>query len=304
MGAIFFGRRPAPVLTAKDTIVLADFANQTGDPALNETLRPAFALELRQSPFLSLISDERIRHVLGLMGKSPDTVSNTDTAREVCERTESAAVLDGGIATSGEHYVISLHAQNCRTGESLYSEQAEAARKEDVLRTIAQLADKFRKPAGESLITITQHSNLISDPTTPSLEAWRLYSEGMNLAMLQGHAVAIPFLKRAIQIDPHFATALALLGRDYSALGEMELAREYTRRAFQERNRASDQERFFIDYSYDRVVTGDLEKALKTAENWTRSYPRDVLGHALFVLLQRCWGGLTKPSRKTKSPWK
>ncbi len=299
IGAIFFGRRPAPAFTAKDTIVLADFANQTGDPTFNETLRSAFALELRQSPFLSLISDERIRHVLGLMGKSPDKQWNTETAREVCERTESAAVLDGGIATSGEHYVISLHAQNCRTGESLYSDQAEAARK-DVLRTIAQLADKFRKRAGESLIAMTQHSNLISDPTTPSLEAWRLYSEGMKLGMLQGHAVAIPFLKRAIQIDPHFATALALLGRDYSALGEMELAREYTRRAFRERDRASDQEKFFIDYSYDRLVTGDLEKALRTSENWTRTYPRDVLGHALFGAAAKVVGRFDKSVEENK----
>ncbi len=177
--------------------------------------------------------------------------------------------------------MLSLRAQNCRTGEMLYSEQAEAARKEDVLSTIGQMAQRFRKRAGETPTTISQHPTWLSEATTPSFEAWKSFTEGNRLAMLQGHAVAIPFLKRAIDIDPHFASALAMLGRDYSALGEMELAREYTRRAFQERGRASDQERFFIDYSYDRIVTGNLEKALQTGELWTRAYPRDVVGLTL-----------------------
>ncbi len=300
VGAMFLGRRPAPVLTAKDTIVLADFANQTGDPTFNETLRLAFALELRQSPFLSLISDERIRHVLGLMAKSADTQLNAEAAREVCERTESAAVLGGGIDTRGKHYVIFLRAQNCRTGETLYSDKAEAARKEDVLPAIAQLADKFRKRAGESLITIAQHATPIWEGTTPSLEAWRSFSEGMRLGLLQGHAVALPFIKRAVDIDPHFATALAMLGRDYSALGEMELAREYTRRALHERNRANDQERFFIDYSYDRLVTGDLEKTLRTCEIWTRTYPRDAHGHALCGAAAKVLGRFDKTVEEDK----
>ncbi len=277
-GAIFFARHPKPVLTDKDTIVLADFANNTGDPTFNETLRPALAVELRQSPYLSLISEERIRHVLRLMAKPPDTPLSAETAREVCERTGSAAVLDGSIASRGKRYVLLLRAQNCRMRELLYEEQAEAARKEDVFRAVSQLAGRFRQRAGESLTTIAQHSIWLSEATTPSLEAWKSFSEGMKLAMLQGHAVAIPFIKRAIDIDPHFAIALAMLGRDYSALGEMELAREYTRRAFQERDRASDQERFFIEYSYDRIVTGNLEKILWTCELWARAYPRDVLG--------------------------
>lgn len=294
MGAILFESHRAPMLTAKDTIVLAEFTNGTGDPTFNQTLRPALAVELRQSPFLSLMSEERIQHVFRLMAKPPTTPLTKETAREVCERTQSAAVLDGSIASSGKKYVLLLRAQNCRTGELLYSEQAEAARKEEVLRALGQLAGRFRKRAGESLTTIAQHSSWLSESTTPSLEAWRSFTEGTRLAMLQGHAVAIPFLKRAIDIDPHFASALAVLGRDYSALGEMELAREYTRRAFQERNRASDQERFFVDYSNDRVVTGNLEKALQTAELWTRAYPRDVLGLSLYGSAAKVLGDFDK----------
>jgi len=195
-----------------------------------------------------------------------------------------------------------LRAQNCRTGELLYAEQAKVARKEDLLRAIGQLSGRFRQRAGESLSTIAQHPTWLSEATTPSFEAWRSFTEGNRLAMLQGHAVAIPFLKRAIDIDPHFASALAVLGRDYSALGEMELAREYTRRAFQERDRASDQERFFIKYSQDRIVTGNLEKALQTAELWTRAYPRDVLGLSLYGAAAKVLGNFDKTveeNRKT-----
>ncbi len=280
-GAVFWGRHRAPVLTDKDTIVLAEFANKTRDPAFDQTLRPALATQLSQSPFLTLISDERIQHVLQLMAKPPTTPLLAETAREVCERTQSATMLDGEINSSGKQYVIRLRAQNCRTGELLYAQKAQAPRKEDVLPALGQLAEGFRKQAGESLQTIAQHSTPWSEATTPSLEAWRSFTEGTKLMMLQGHAVGIPFMKRAVDIDPHFATALAWLGRAYSALGEMELAREYTRRAFHERDRASDQERFFIDYSYHRLVTGDLEQVLRTCEVWTRSYPRDTNAHAL-----------------------
>ena len=297
---IFFARRSHPVLTDKDTLVLADFLNKTGDPVFNDTLRQGLAVELSQSPFLSLISDQRIQHVLRLMAKPPDTPLTIETARDVCERTESPIVLDGSISSLGKHYVLLLRAQNCRTGELLYVEQAEAARKEDVLSAISQMAGRFRNRAGEALTTITEHSTPLAEATTPSLEAWKSFVEGMKVGVVQGHAVAIPYIKRAIEMDPHFATAQAVLGRDYSALGEMELAREYTRRAFQERDRASDQERFFIDFSYDRLVTGNLEKAMETCELWTRVYPRDVLGHTLYGATAKALGLFEKTLEETK----
>jgi tetratricopeptide (TPR) repeat protein len=300
VGAIYHERRPAPVLTDKDTVVLADFANKTGDPIFNETLRQGLAVELRQSPFLSLVSDERIQHVLRLMAKPPDTPLTVATAREICERTESAAVLDGSISSLGKQYVLLLRAQNCRTGELLFAEQRQATRKEEVLGAISQLAGLFRKRAGESLTTITQHSTLLPEATTPSLEAWKSFSEGMRLAMLQGHAVAIPFIKHATEIDPHFATAEAFLGRDYGALGEMELARKYVQQAFQDRDRASDQERFLIDFSYDRVVTGNLEKALETCELWTHTYPRDAHSHALYGSTTKILGLFDKTVEESK----
>ncbi len=263
-----------PILTDKDTIVLADFVNKTGEPVFQETLRHGVGLELQESPFLSVVSEERTQHVLRLMAKPAGTALTPEIAREVCQRTESAAVVDGSIASFGPRYVLLLRAENCHTGDVVFSEQAEAGR-EDVMRTMGQMARRFRERAGESLAMIAKHSTLLTEGTTPSLDAWKFYSEGGRVGMLGGHAAAIPFYRRAIAIDSEFASAYAYLGRDYTAIGEMELGRQYTRRAFQLRERANDQERFFIDYSYDRVVTGNLDKALETCELWRHMYPRD-----------------------------
>jgi eukaryotic-like serine/threonine-protein kinase len=186
VGAIFFERHRAPVVTDKDTMVLAEFENKTGDPIFSETLRQGLSVQLQQSPFLSLVSEERIQHVLRLMTKPPDTPLTGDTAREVCERTASAAVLDGSIASLGKEYVLLLRAKNCRRGELLYTEQAEATRKEDVLRALSQMAHRFREKAGESRTTIAQHSTPLSEATTPSLDAWKSFSEGMKVGIAPG----------------------------------------------------------------------------------------------------------------------
>ncbi len=300
LGALLLGSHRAPVLTNKDTVVLAEFTNRTGDPIFNETLRQGLAVQLQQSPFLSLISDERIQHMLRMMAKPTSTPLTPEIAREVCQRTESAAVLDGSITRLGTHYVLLLRGENCRTGDLLFSEQIEARAKEEVLRAISQMARRFRERAGESLITIAKHSTPLSQATTSSLEAWKLYSEGWKVGMLQGHAVALPFLKRAVEIDPKFASAYAFLGRDYSAIGEMEQAREYTRRAFEERERSNDQERFFIDYSYDRLVTGNLEKVMETCELWTHMYPRDILAHGLCGAAAKVLGRFDKTLEEEK----
>ena len=241
-GAIY-GRRPA-TLTDKDTIVLADFANTTGDPVFDETLRQGLAVQLQQSPFLSLVSEERIRKELGLMQQPPDARLTPDIAQDVCVRTASAAVLDGSIAMLGSQYVLGLRAKNCTTGDILADEQAQAARKEDVLGALSQIASRFRTRVGESLATIEKHSMPLEEATTPSLEAWKAFSTASKVYYSTGAAAALPLFERAVAIDPDFAIAHARLGIHYSNLGESTLARQSTLKAYRLRDRASDVERF------------------------------------------------------------
>ena len=280
VGGYFYLRR-TPKLTDKDTIVLADFNNTTGDSVFDETLRQGFAVQLDQSPFLSLISEERIQQVLRLMGKPANARLTPEIAREICERTASAAVLDGSIASLGSQYVLGLRAQDCRTGDVLAEEQVQAARKEDVLNALGQIASKFRTRVGESLTTVKEHDTPLAEATTPSLEALKAYSAGWQASFSSGSATAVPFLKRAIEIDPNFASAYAALGRMYGDIGESALSAENTSRAYQLRDRASDQERFFISLTYDLQVTGNLEKAQQTCDLWVQAYPRAWLPHGL-----------------------
>ena len=198
-----FWHRPV-VLSEKDTVVLADFANSTGDPVFDGTLRQGMAVQLGQSPFLSLISEQRIRHTLRLMGRSADAPLTPDLAREICERTGSAAVLEGSIASLGSQYVVGLRARNCRTGDILDDEQAQAMRKEDVLNALTQIASKFRSRVGESLSTIQQHDTPLAEATTPSLEALEAYSLAWKVHSSSGATAALPLFRRATEIDPNF----------------------------------------------------------------------------------------------------
>jgi tetratricopeptide (TPR) repeat protein len=270
-------------LTNKDTLVLAEFVNTTGDPVFDLALRQGLVVQLEQSPFLSIISEERIQEVLRLMNRSADERFNPGIAREVCTRTASAAVLDGSIASVGSQYVLSLRARNCATGEALDDEQVQVAKKEDVLNGLSQIARTFRTRVGESLATVQQHDVPLVDATTPSLEALKAFSMGWKLIAAHGHSAALPFFKRATEIDPKFATAFAWLGRSYGAIGESGLARENTAAAWRWRDRASDHERFYIDFSYYRIVTGDLEKAAQTCQVWAQSYPREVRPHSFLA---------------------
>jgi serine/threonine protein kinase/tetratricopeptide (TPR) repeat protein len=265
----------APKLTDKDTIVIADFMNGTGDPVFDGTLRQGLAAELEQSPFLSLVSEERVRHTLDTMDRPVNAPLTFELAREVCERTGSAAVLEGSIAGLGSKYVLGLRARGCRAGDVLDDEQAQAGHREDVLDALSQMARKLRTRLGESLATVRQHSIPLAEATTPSLDAWKAFSAGLHVHFLTGHLAMVPLLKRAIEIDPNFATAYAWLGRAYGAIGESDLARETTRTAWRLRNRATDQERFYIDFSYYRLVTGDIEKAAEICRLWAQTYPRD-----------------------------
>ncbi len=264
-----------PKLTDKDTIVLADFENKTGDPVFDDTLRQGLSVALQQSPFLSLIGDQQVQQTLALMGRPKDARLTPDVARQICERTGSAAVLEGSIASLGSRYVLGLSAKNCSTGNLLDQEQIQAAKREDVLNALSQIAQKFRTRVGESLATVEKHSTPLQEATTPSLEALKAYSTGMKLHYSGGNAVGIPFFRRAVEIDPNFAMAYANLGFSYGNEGESVLSAENTTRAWQLRNRASERERYFIDFLYDGQVTGNQEKAYQTLETWYRMYPRD-----------------------------
>jgi len=267
--------RHAPTLTDKDTIVLADFENKTGDAVFDDTLRQGLSVELQQSPFLSLIPDRQVQKTLTLMGQPKDARLTPETAQQVCERTGSAAVLEGSIASLGSQYVVGLRARNCNTGAILDQEQVQAARREDVLNALSQIARKFRTRVGESLATLEKHSTPLQEATTPSLEALQAYTASMKAATGgAGNDAAIPFLRRAVEIDPQFAIAYANLGLAYSGVGESVLSAQSATTAWQLRDRVSDRERFFIDFTYDRQVTGNLEKAYQTLESWLRTYPR------------------------------
>jgi eukaryotic-like serine/threonine-protein kinase len=277
-GAIY-SRRP-PTLTDKDTIVLADFVNRTGDPVFDDTLRQGLAVQLQQSPFLSLISDERIRRTLPLMNQPADARLTPDVARVVCVRTGGAAVLQGSIAALGSQYVLGLRATNCATGDILADEQAQASRKEDVLSTLSQMVTRFRTRVGESLATIERYSTPL-EATTSSLEALQAHSAGFKAALAGSNLRALSLFQRAIAIDPDFALAHAQAGFRYGGLGESALARQSLQKAYQLRNRASDAERFWIDTLYDRDFTGNLERERRTLETWAASYPRIADPHTL-----------------------
>lgn len=268
-----------PILNPKDTVVLADFTNATGDVLFDGTLRQGISIQLEQSPFLSLISEQRIRRTLRLMGQPADAQLTPELAREICERTGSAAVLEGSITPIGSQYVLGLRAKNCRTGDILDDEQAQAGKKEDVLNALSEIASKFRTRIGESLPTIQQHDTPLAEATTSSLEALRAYSAGWRVHASGGAAAALPFFKRATEIDAKFAMAHASLGRMYADLDESDLSSESTTRAWQLRDRASDQERFFITVGYEMLVTGNLERARQTCEAWARTYPREARPH-------------------------
>ncbi len=282
-GYFYFHRTPK--LTDRDTIVLADFLNKTGDPVFDGTLRQGLAVQLEQSPFLSLLSEERIQQVLPLMGKAADAALTPAVAREVCERTGGAAVLDGSIARIGSQYVIGLRARNCRTGETLDEEQAQAARAEEVLTALSQIASKFRVKVGESLATVKTHDRPLAEVTTTSLEALKAYTTSLRVEYTSGQIAGVPLLQRAVEIDPKFALAYSHLAFSYSTMGEFALAAESMKKAYGLRDRASEKERYFITANYDTQVTGNLEKAQQTCELWAQTYPRDKEPHGLLSSL-------------------
>ena len=278
--AYFAFRRPAK-LTAKDTVVLAEFENKTGDPVFDQTLRQGLTVQLEQSPFLSLVSDQRTQQVLRFMNRPPETRLTPEISREICERTGSSAVLEGSIAALGSQYILWLRARNCRTGEVLAEEQAQAERKERVLQALSGIAIQMRTRLGESLASVQEHSTALEEATTSSLEALKAYSAAKIADFAHGSSAAIPHYQHAIAIDPQFAMAHAYLGFRWSAMGQTDQGADEVRKAYALRDRVSDRERRFILMLYDRQVTGNLQKELQTLESWAQTYPRDAYARGI-----------------------
>ncbi len=268
--------RHRPPRDEKKTVVLSDFENSTGDAVFDGTLREGLTVQLEQSPLLSLVSEPRIRSTLRLMSRDPETRLTAELAREVCQRTDSAAMLDGSIASLGSQYVITLHATNCNTGEILATEQVQAAKKEDVLRALSTVASNLRSRLGESISSIRSLDTPLDEATTSSLDALKAFSESGRVENQSGSAAAIQLAQRAVELDPKFALAWAILGRLYGDIGQEQSSAESTAKAYEFRDHASDHERFFIVASYEMQVTGNLEKAEQTCETWAQVYPNDA----------------------------
>ncbi len=278
-GTVLFLARDRKVFTAKDTVVLADFANQTGDPVFDDTLRQGLEIELEQSPFLKLVSEERIHQTLSLMGQPPNAKLTPAIARELCQREASAAVLDGSIAQIGAHYLLTLKAINCVNGESLASTEAQASDKNHVLDALGTTASAMRYKLGESLSAVQKFNTPLEEATTPSLDALKAFSSGRRVWFAEGDPGAIPFFKRAIELDPNFALAYAWLGVSFTTLGESSVAAGYTRKAYDLRARTSDPEKYFISSVFYKEVTGNLANAEQTCKFWNQDYPRSEMPH-------------------------
>jgi serine/threonine protein kinase/Flp pilus assembly protein TadD len=274
-GWLFYANR-AHALNERDTIILADFTNTTGDAVFDGTLRQGLAVQLEQSPFLSLVSERRIQQTLRLMGQPPDAKLTPEIARDLCQREGSKAYLSGSIASLGSQFVLGLNAVNCRTGDSLAQEQATADGKERVLKALGEGAANLRSKLGESLSTVQKFDTPVEQATTPSLEALQAYSLGRKTMVRKNdYAAAVPLFQRAIRLDPNFAVAYASLGTSYGNLGETRLAAENTRKAYELRGRVSEREKFYIESHYYQIFTGNLEKARQAYELWAQTYPRD-----------------------------
>ena len=274
-GWLYFAHR-AHALTEKDTIVLADFTNTTGDEVFEDTLKQALAVDLGQSPFLNILSEEKVRQTLGEMTRSPGERLTRDLAREVCQRAGSKAYLAGSIAALGTQYVIGLEALNCGSGDVLAREQVTAAGKEQVLPALGQAAGKLRNEVGESLSSVQKFDVPLAEATTNSLEALKAYTLGRKTSAEKGDVEAIPFVKRAIELDPNFAMAYERLGVNYSNLNQPSRAADYLKKAFDLRDRVTEREKFAITSDYYGGTTGELEKANQTYELWRQVYPRDI----------------------------
>ncbi len=282
----------------RDAVVLADLANSTGDGVFDGTLKEALDVQLRQSPFLAVLPDQRVQSTLRLMGRDAGERITPSIAREICQRTGSKAMIGGSITQLGSSYVISLDATNCRTGDTLEKEQVQAARKDDVLKALGAAAASLRRGLGESLASVEKYDAPIQDATTSSLDALRSYTRAVNVRRQQGDLASLPFFKTAVDQDPNFALALARLGTIYSNLGEDQAARDYTARAFALRDRVSEPERLYILSRYYTSVTHSNQQALETYQVWIQTYPKDYVAR---VNVSTIYGNLSEHDKEAEA---
>ena len=275
IGLVFTRRTSA--LTEKDSILLTEFVNTTGDSVFDGTLKQALAVQLEQSPYLNVFPQSRIQDALKYMGKPPSERINSDVGREICQRQGVRAMLTGSIASLGAHYVITLGAVNAQNGDTLASEQVEAESKEQVLKSLDQGASRLRQKLGESLASVQQYAKPLEQATTSSLEALKEYTAGETAHLLQNDVAAIPHLTRATELDPNFALAYATLGVANGNNSESKAAEENLKRAFALKERATEPERFYIQAHYYGQVTGEIDQEIATYEAWRRVYPRDSI---------------------------
>jgi DNA-binding winged helix-turn-helix (wHTH) protein/tetratricopeptide (TPR) repeat protein len=275
-GVLYWRAHKVPKLTQRDTIVLADFDNKTGDPVFDDTLKQALTIQLEQSPYLNVLSNRKVRQTLKLMNRSPKDPMTEEVTREVCVRSSSKAMVLGSIAALGDQYVVGLRAVDCNLGESLVAVQERAVGKESVLSALDKAITGMRSKLGESLSSIEKYDTPLPEATTSSLEALRAYSMGIRAERAEGATAALPFYKRAVELDPGFAIAYNHLAVLYSNLDEAPRAEENARKAYQLKNKVSERERFAIEANYYHSVTGELDKAAQTFEQWQQSYPRDA----------------------------
>jgi len=299
-GGIYYRSHRAKPLTDKDTIVLADFDNKTGDAVFDDTLKTALSVSLSQSPFLNVLSDNRVAATLKLMTHPPDTKLTVDVARELCQRAGSKAYIAGSIASLGSQFVLGLKAVNCQSGDSLGEQQVTAASKEKVLDALGEAVSKMRGELGESLASVQKLDAPLEQATTSSLEALQAYSLGRRALAERGDATAVPYFQRAIELDPNFALGYLAVGDAYYSMTEVGRASEYLTKAFQLRGHASEREKLKIAAQYYELVTGELEKAAQIYQESITDYPRDAATHNSLGAIYTDQGRHDKAAEETR----
>ena len=276
---LYWKLRPTVKLSERDTIVLADFSNATQDTVFDDTLKQALAIQLEQSPFLNVLSDSKVNQTLKMMNRPPSEKITRDVAREICQRSNSKAMLTGSIVSVGNRYLIGLKAVDCHSGDTISSSEAQAEDRDRVLKALGDAGNQLREKLGESLASVEKFNKPLDQATTSSLEALKAFTEGRRMSREKGEPSALPYYKRALELDPNFARAYASLGSVYNNLNQASLGIENYKRAYELRDRVSERERYYIETIYFTVVTGELEKADRSYSQWLLDYPGDYVAH-------------------------